>query len=1015
MKKRGCVLMLLAALALVGIGALAYLFVRSQERAQSLAHRPLVLIHSPIQHAQVHVGSGVHVHATAWEESGLRGIELWADGAFVGARDADGAPSALTFAGSWVPVSAGGHTLVVRAFASDGTEGQATVMVDALPQEAADLSAEVEPGTPAGEGEPGGEPGGEGAPAGEGEPSGEPGGEGPPAGEGEPGGEPPAAEGEPPARGPFLWEFPLFDPPRIFPFLRPGQPVGLRVEILSLSTPVAYEGLHCYVGLGNAPPRWFPDADGDPTTDESFAVQSSGALTEWDVARHFAGNSAPVVTWLRETPVSLSVLCVGISAGGTEATELERWEGTVPPEEWTGMIHTVSGRDMTFSYRITRIGLWDMGERLELDFDMTPPSNLRIQQSDSTLRWDYLPRPGEASIEGFRIYLNGSLQWVEPARARQSTLPREWLHPPCGTTYRFEVTAYRSSGDELRESPPASAFLEQPAQDCQRTVAITFVSLRTFDLPGDGDSGDRTGDIGPAYGFFWANDQRVTFSGGHLGSGLEPLGLRRYSYYSLSEMASRGWNFSDEPSLVVPVPPGGTFEFGFRVDDEDSGRCRDADDRGCDDLICEGFSSLYQENDPALSQNHEETLLSEDGRCQVTVQWGPAAGSPVGSATDWEPLPWLDLEHMFVDESSGRVSLNVRNTGTAAWPGRDLNIELQSRDGLSLGIYTWPGFTLGAGERITLTHPDMVLSAPFDACVVIDPYDDVLEAHERSGALYHHPICAPLPDLIIAGVQYDFADGGKLRVIVQNVGEGALRNRTLALSARLLNGIPISAASWPHITLEPGQAYPFELTGVGDMRTEMRYGGYSVIVNPETTIVEAETGNNAYSVASYTLQMWWCDARIPNYAWRWWGSTARMFLTAEILSGEANWIVWEAARSSTLGWDASFHGRVHFWEQGHSRIYFSCGERSEPFVIMGDELLRVSIQADFQWGWTGPEDLGTETEIYDVHEFSGFPFYTGLAEDTFCDRVGGPPASAFTTYEEELYWNSHFCIGRIAP
>ena len=116
---------------------------------------------------------------------------------------------------------------------------------------------------------------------------------------------------------------------------------------------------------------------------------------------------------------------------------------------------------------------------------------------------------------------------------------------------------------------------------------------------------------------------------------------------------------------------------------------------------------------------------------------------------------------MDVDETSGRVSVQIRNTGAAGWRDQNLSVELQSREGLSLGIYDWPDFTLEAGERTVLEHPDMRLAAPFDACVVIDPYDEVVERSEEGGVVRAWA-CVPrqLPDLIISDVTFEGGDEG---------------------------------------------------------------------------------------------------------------------------------------------------------------------------------------------------------------------------------------------------------------
>ena len=878
MKNKGCMRwgLWLGLLALAFICILAAALTYFQSRASTFHSRPLVLIHSPVNHEQVRVSDGVIVHATARADNGLRRMELWADGVFVDARDVtDGTPSTLVFSGSWVPTAQGNHALIVRAIAADGTEGQATVMVEALPQEGADSGTHtVEEGeTLETIAEEYGMPPEELAGA---NPDIEPGGpvpgddvvipddEVPPDDDDDPivppdDGDPPDPDDDPPDEPDTpLFEFPLFEPMRAYFFEE--EPTGLRVEFLGLGTAATYEQLHCYVGYADVSPLWYPDMDGDQTSDESFAVLSvePGGVMTWNVAG-LSGESMPVFYWPRNRDLPISVSCVGIVAGGTDSVELGRWEGSVSPERWTGVAigGGVAG-SYEFAFRITRLESWGGGIPLYPDISMTPPTNARLDERRISLRWDYNPLADEEAIDGFRVYLNDNLQWVEPADSRESMLPYEWFNPPCGTTYTFAVSAYRSGLPVGDESSLAITTLEQPAEDCEREVMVTFLTLETFDLGGDGRYEDRDGDVGPPHGYFYANEGQITFDGGTLesGGGVDRAnGFRHNTTYNLNDLsADPTWGFNGMPVLVAAVPEGGTFEFGFSIMDEDSGRCRNSDDPGCDDLICDGASSVYyEERDSSLfDERHEGTIMSENGRCRVTYQWGPAAGSPVGSGeAGHEPLPQISLESMEVDEASGQVRLHVRNTGTASWPWRDLNVELQSRDGLSLGVYTWTGFILEPGQRTVLEQPDLRLAAPFDACVVIDPYDDVLEELERSAGIAHRPHCPSLPDLVIGDVDYEASGGGRLRVTVHNAGEGTLNNRTLALQSLLADGSRLYLDGWwLNVTLGPYESRTFDLSGVTESAYEQMRAGYSVIVNPERTIVESNYENNTFTTGT---------------------------------------------------------------------------------------------------------------------------------------------------------------------
>ncbi len=1027
MNKKSCLWLGLFGLIIICISGAALMYF--QTRARSFNSRPLVLLHSPVNHTQVKSGDGVLVHATIRTKNGIARAELWADDVLVATRTiTDGSkPPSLVFSENWIASTTGNHVLIVRAFSADGTDGQASTVVEVresgeangttytvqegdtaesiasnygtTPEELAASNPDLGSGAPT----PGDElviPDSEPPTALE----------EPPTAEGD---DVPAPEGESPAESGFDF-FGFFGTLEgLIP--QDGELTGLRVEILSLQTGESLEGLHCYVGFGGAPPRWYPDADNDQSTDESF---SQDGPTNWNVQEHFAAGSAPVIFWPRNEPISLSVSCVGIAAGGTDALELGRWEEDIDPERWTGMplSGNASGADgsFEFTFRITRVN----SIPLFLDTGMTPPTNARIDDRRISLRWDYDPPADEEPITGFRIYLNGNLQWVESADARESGLPYEWLNPPCGSTYTFNVTAYRFGLPDGPESLPAIAIVQPEAIDCQREVLITFLTLETFDLGGDGSYEDRHGDVGPAYGYFFANEQQITFNGGHLGPGLDmPSGFSHNSTYDLMAMsADSGWHFNGMPALVVDVPDGGTFEFGYNIMDEDSGDCDDSDDPGCDDPICEGLSMIYDENSPAgyFDEQNEGALTSEDGRCRVTYRWGPAAGSPVGSGVPgWEPLPWIDVESFDIDETTGQVRINIRNNGTATWPWRDLDVELRNRDGTSLGIYTWEGFVLEPGQRTVLESPQMRVDAPFDACVLIDPYNSVLEEYERSGALYHNPICPRLPDLTINNVQFDSSGGGRILVTVQNIGDGTVENRDLNLQTFFADGSPAYLVDTDSIvTLAPRETRVFDIPGVTESARNSLANGYTVVVNRDGIIPESDTENNSFSVSPYQLQMWWCDARIPHY--RGLGSTARMFLTVEVINATSTRAVFEASRTDTLSSRETFaYGYNHVWEQGHSDIYFSCNETSEPFNILGDESLRISIHADFLAGSAGDrENLGTANETYTADRFNLFPVNAANSFDNYCPRYNVIPPLGMLEPEP---WFSSVCIGQITP
>ena len=94
-----------------------------------------------------------------------------------------------------------------------------------------------------------------------------------------------------------------------------GEPTGLKVEALALETDGAYDALHCYAGLGEGAPRWYPDDDSDQFTAESFASLGGGA---WDVAPHLSGEAVPTISWPDDQPLPIDITCVGIVEGSAD-------------------------------------------------------------------------------------------------------------------------------------------------------------------------------------------------------------------------------------------------------------------------------------------------------------------------------------------------------------------------------------------------------------------------------------------------------------------------------------------------------------------------------------------------------------------------------------------------------------------------------------------------------------------------------------------------------------------------
>ncbi len=111
------------------LGGLAYFFVLPAAAAE-----PAVVINTPSYGEEVEVGERVTVQATARDETGISRVELWVDGELQKTQRSSlpGGTSPFPLLAYWQPLSAGTHTLIVRAINTQGVQGQASVNVEAV-------------------------------------------------------------------------------------------------------------------------------------------------------------------------------------------------------------------------------------------------------------------------------------------------------------------------------------------------------------------------------------------------------------------------------------------------------------------------------------------------------------------------------------------------------------------------------------------------------------------------------------------------------------------------------------------------------------------------------------------------------------------------------------------------------------------------------------------------------------------------------------------------------------------
>ncbi len=1019
-----------ALLLLAGACILAVLIISSQRSSRAASARPLVIIHNPVNRQNTRLNEGLVVHATARAVEGISRIELWVDGEFVAFKESSAeSPTPLLVLGTaWQPTLAGNHILTVRAISTGGVEGQSSVSVETLVaaavegppaqghivesgetvetvasecQTSTEELSELNPGFDPEELQPGDvlrcppeAGGGESADdpsAGAGDSAGPLGAIEPPAGS-----EPPDPHGESPqSSGGFrlLFFAELFQPP--------AEPALLGLEALALETS-SFESLHCYLSLGGSDPRWVPDADSNQATDESFAALGEGS---WDVASHLSGDLAATILWPGDQPLPFNLSCEGGAGGGSDSVNLGRVDVSVLPEMW-GVIQRAASTggegNFTLEYRVNRQDT-GRGFTISPDLSMARPTNLQVNEEQARLSWDYQPFEDEEPIGGFCVYLNDDLQWTEPADARQSNLPPEWLIPPCGDEYRFTVASYRGSClPEDSQSYPSEPAIIVGAETCESYLVVTMDTLTTTDLGGD-DRND-TGDVGPVYGSFFANEQQIGFNGRAIQGDNFPteLGLNHNSSYNISSITT---NFGDGPAqLVVEIPPGDpvveeiVLWVWYEIWDADRGS------DSPDDSLCKGEGGYYESS---LAGRFEGTITSDlpagtRGRCIVTFNVESHGESAVVDPGAPPPLPSLSVTNIRVGTDTGQPYIVVRNNGMAAWASKDLEVLVSRPDGELLGVYTFPNLSLEPGETILLGHPEMHPTQPLGICVTLDPNNKVEEQWDRLVASEilsgNRQYCRPLPDLSIAHAEYD-SDRGMLMVRVQNDGtltslssdtDGSLELNNVDMQMNLVSGGSIETV-WPSVSIDARDSRLFEWPIAQADRARMR-DGYTIVIDPYNAIPELDEDNNDFSVAGQTLLRlaWPCGwvrfcetGRYSIYGENVGGrNTWTMHLVATVFGGGSSRVVanWTAPET-----EAAWNNTSNNW----------CGSESSHatdwFEVAGDEYLFVHrwtgldiVAHGYRWFEGGGESLWMN---------DGFGGVTLIPRDTRreCLTQGGCP------------------------
>jgi hypothetical protein len=740
--------------------------------------RPLVVIHQPASGQRVQIGRAVAVHSTARDERKVARIELWADGQLQSSQTSSvaGGISPMTLMQGWQPTAPGSHTLVVRAFNSSGGSGQASVMVEVSteapptptprPGETPTPVPTLPPGCaePVGaylaqEGDtpesiaaatrvtaeqiricnpdlpPGPLPAGTvvlvpvreeatvtltatvtATPTGvlTGTPTATPTAtptttptatptEALPGGE-----EAPSPDGESPP-----------DPIPEIPELGPAT-TDLDFEALVLEVDGVYMHVYCYGALGPATGSLdyvrIPPGDG-------YIAPAAGER-RWDIAAYAAGAHRQTFSWPPDQPLRVAARCVGI-IDPLHSAELGNFENTHGPTEWDGRRlvgtgHSADGRWFTIEYRINPAGA--------AEGIIPPPTNLHRQDFGPLhqLRWDWAG--DESTIDGFRLYLNDSVQWaVTNPGARHTLLPDAWINPPCDETYRFHVTAYRGplgGGVESISSDPV--VLVGPA--CANVWHVTFSPMQFTCVTADAPGPCPGFWAGPVYGTFFANARSFHFDSGPPGG----LWVASGPSYHLLDLFFNPWchDCPADNSLVVPVGPAESLTIGAIIVDHDP-----PGDPPPDEFICLNgtppmpFAALHD----GLAGDVTCATPWGAGTVHYIINAGPGGGGG-GGAGAGPSLPDLTITNMWSDVG-GVLHIAVQNAGTVPVVGWDLAVRLERiSTHENLGTYIFSGFTLNPGEMGHLTRPEWVLGVPTDLVATLDPDNALPETNKDNNA-----------------------------------------------------------------------------------------------------------------------------------------------------------------------------------------------------------------------------------------------------------------------------------------
>lgn len=762
----GGLILIAAVLALV---AYFFLFPRAEG-----SERPLVLIHSPENGAELLVGDNVLIHATARDAEGITRMEFWVDDHLeeVEVSSLDDGLNPFPMMVSWEPDREGEISLTFRAFNSRGARSQSFITVLALPgadrdgdglegedDACPDVYGAGEDGCPLpgdGDGDGVGDeddlcPGAPGEEDDLGCPDRD--GDGVPdhldADPDEPG--PAELDGAPDSDGDMVPDIEDLSPEE------PGDP-----------------------GAGGAPESGAGDRDGDgapddvdpcpdesgrpedgycprpeeeaPSEDEAPGAGPGGAeeITlleveaygfqvgsdydniwcyvkvgplpmeqynfqpegdrQWNIREVLAGANSVHLGLDPDLDLSVYLNCVGTGAEDGLLREIGEYEFSHPQADWTGR-------------ELIGVGIGEeAGDGFVARYRICSPGCDETAIQAPILDPITLGPRGEGPYE-VRWHWEGDEDWLDSfvltvnntgVAQLPSTMRSMDLAdyvPQCGELFEFQLYAvHLDSSGWISEYSPPSNTQIWDGETCPRTVMVSFLEL---DPSGRGDN------PGPIYGSFYANDQRLEAE---------------------FREGRSSFDATDDPEWYLDRPI--SIPYMFQEIEREASSCIG---RGCTSNYAPSTNavevelgpretltfgaSIWTERSGNLFEGSESipageivpgTYTVSDSGITLTVGIdvlvGPEAGGP-------DNLPDLIVTGVTRDEGTGQLGIEVFNNA-ADLVGEDIPVSVvQMSTGEELILKTWENVTIPSGSGVTLMAQDVVLDSPYDLRIMVDPVD----------------------------------------------------------------------------------------------------------------------------------------------------------------------------------------------------------------------------------------------------------------------------------------------------